>query len=194
MATFARGFSLIELMITLALMVLLALLAAPSLSLYAENAKIHGAAELFYASVQQARTEAIRRNAPVELVLTTQSPVAANVETTSLAASGPNWMVRQAPATPSGSHIFIEGKSSAEGGGRAAGGTSMLIAGNANTIAFNSQGAVSGGSAAAINFSSTSGNCAPAGAMRCLRVVVSTGGQAKLCDPAAVAANDTRRC
>lgn len=45
-------------------MAILALLAVPSMSRYAENAKVHATAELFHASVQQARTEAIRRKAP----------------------------------------------------------------------------------------------------------------------------------
>lgn len=50
--------------LTLAVMAILALLAVPSMSRYAENAKVHATAELFHASVQQARTEAIRRKAP----------------------------------------------------------------------------------------------------------------------------------
>ncbi len=189
----ARGFSLIELMVTLAVMGILALLAAPAMSRYTENAKVHATAEMFYASVQQARTEAIRRNAPVELVLTTQSPTAANVETTGLDVAGPNWMIRQAPASSSGSHLFIEGKAGAEGGGRS-GGTSVVIAASASSLAFNTLGALDAAAAVAVNFSSQGGTCAPSGDTRCLRVVVSTGGQARLCDPAVSAAADTRKC
>jgi type IV fimbrial biogenesis protein FimT len=190
----ARGFSLIELMVTLAVMAILALLVSPSMARYTENAKVHATAELFYASVQQARTEAIRRNASVELVLTSQAPTAANVETTGLAAGGPNWMVRQAPATSSGTHVFIEGKAGAEGGGRAGGGTSVVIAASTSSLEFTTLGALDATAAATVNFSSQGGTCAPAGETRCLRVVVSTGGQARLCDPAVTAANDTRKC
>lgn len=189
-----RGFSLIELMVTIAVMVLLALLAVPSLSQYVENTKIHSTAELLYASVQQARTEAIRRNANVELVFTDQPPTAASVETTGLTTNGPNWLIRAVPPVPSGTHTFIEGKSGAEGGGRAGGGTSTVMAASASAVSFNPFGALATAGDLTVNLSNQGGTCAPAGATRCLRVVVSTGGQARLCDPAVTDASDTRKC
>ena len=190
-ATSGRGFSLIELMVTVAVMVLLALLAAPSMVQYTEASKIQGSAELFYAATQQARMEAIRRNAAVDLILTDQAPVPASADTTSLTTSGPNWLIRQVPASSDDTFQFIEGKSGAEGGGRGDGGT-LVMTGSASSVQFNALGSAVG--ALTVNFSSSRATCAPTGAARCLRVVVSPGGQARLCDPVVTAASDNRKC
>ncbi len=187
------GFSLIELMVTLTIFAVLAAMAAPSLFQYSENMKTLAAAESFYASLQQARTEAIRRNGSVELVLTSLAPVAASVETTELTDNGPNWLIRQTPAAVGDPHVFIEGKSGAEGGGKANQGSSVVIASSTSSIRFNASGALVG-SEARVNFSQQGSTCAPDGAARCLRVVVSTGGQVRLCDPAASGSGDTRTC
>lgn len=194
MLRFAResGFSLIELMVTLVIFAVMAAMAAPSMRQYAENMKTLATAEAFAASLQQARGEALRRNIPVELVFTTASPVASNVETTTLTTSGPNWMVRQTPEKTEDPHVFIDGKSGAEGGGRASQGTSVVIASSAPSIGFNAAGALIG-AGAIVNFTQQAGTCAPDGAARCLRVVANGGGQVRICDPAA-AAGDTRKC
>lgn len=189
-----RGFSLIELLVTIAVMVILALLAAPSMMQYTESSKIIGTAELFYASAQQARTEAIRRNTRVELVLTDQAPVASNAGTTGLTTSGPHWMIRELPKSATDSYKFIEGKQGAEGGGRADGGTTLVIASASTSIQFGPVGALVGAGPINVDFSSTRSACAPLGVTRCLRVVVLAGGQARLCDPVVAAASDTRKC
>lgn len=189
------GFSLIELMVTLVIFAVMAAMAAPSMRQYAENMKTLATAEAFSASLQQARSEAIRRNVPVELVLTTASPVPANVETSALTTSGPNWLVRQTPETADDPHVFIEGKAGAEGGGRAGQGTSVVISTTgASSIRFNAAGALVG-AGAVVNFGQQDATCADAGGpARCLRVVASAGGQVRMCDPAATGAGDTRKC
>ncbi|VWX59513.1 conserved hypothetical protein [Burkholderiales bacterium 8X] len=183
-----QGFSLIELMVTVSVMVLLSLLAVPSMSQYVENSKIHGTAEVVFAAMQKARTEAIRRNATVELVFTDQAPTPASVDTTGVTTTGPNWLIRQVPPPSStASHLFIEGKSGAEGSGRPAGGSSTTLVASSGAVAFTPYGALSG-APFQVDF------CAPSGAARCLKVVVSRGGQARLCDPAVTAIGDTRKC
>lgn len=186
------GFSLIELMVTLVIFAVMAAMAAPSMRQYAENMKTLATAEAFAASLQQARGEALRRNIPVELIFTTASPVASNVETTALTTSGPNWMVRQTPEKTEDPHVFIEGKSGAEGGGRAGQGTSVVIDSGASSIGFNAAGALVG-AGVNVNFTQLGGVCAPNGAARCLRVMATGGGQVRICDPAA-GAGDTRKC
>lgn len=187
------GFSLIELMVTLVIFAVMAAMAAPSMRQYAENMKTLAAAEAFSASLQQARAEALRRNIPVELILTTASPVASNVETAALVAAGPNWMVRQTPETTDDPHVFIDGKVGAEGGGLADQKTSVTISTASPSIRFNAAGAFTGASAS-VTFGQQGATCAPLGPARCLQVLVSGGGQVRLCDPAASGSGDTRKC
>ncbi len=65
----ARGFSLIELMIGLAIAATLLLLAAPNYAVWAADAQIRAAAESIVSGMRYAQAEAIKRNAPVEFVL-----------------------------------------------------------------------------------------------------------------------------
>ncbi len=66
---FHRGFSLIELMIGLAIAATLLVLAAPNFATWSADGQIRAAAESVVSGMRYAQTEAIRRNAPVELLL-----------------------------------------------------------------------------------------------------------------------------
>jgi type IV fimbrial biogenesis protein FimT len=204
-----RGFSLIELVIAVAIMGVLLSLAAPSFSVYLRNVKLRSAAETFMSGIQLARSEALRMNTSTEFLLTAADPLSANVATANAAATGVNWMVRTADRA-----TFIEGKFGIEGSGRSDASTiSIKINDTAppadtdpdpppgapvSSIVFDGLGRAT--PAAIFKFNdSQSGRCMtdpgpPAGTVRCLRVVVAAGGQTRLCDPFATAAGDTRGC
>lgn len=65
----ARGVTLVELMVTLALLSLMLLLAAPAMAEHLRNAKLREAGNTVVAALQFARHEAIKRNAPVRVGL-----------------------------------------------------------------------------------------------------------------------------
>jgi type IV fimbrial biogenesis protein FimT len=206
-----RGFSLVEMMITVAIIGVLLALGAPRFAEYLRNVKLRSAAEMFLTGVQLARSEAIRMNIPVEFVLTATDPLPANVGTAVALASGTNWMVRTADMA-----TFIDGKFGIEGSGR---GTGQLTPVRINdtaapasadpdappatpvgSIVFDGLGRAGLASQAVFKFNNPeAGVCVTAGGpVRCLKVIVAVGGQARLCDPAigaaAVAAGDSRGC
>lgn len=61
----SRGFTLVELMITVAVMVILAAIVTPTMTAMINNGRVAGQAEEMVAALQLARAEAIRRNARV---------------------------------------------------------------------------------------------------------------------------------
>ena len=61
----SSGFTLVELMVTVAVMVILAAIAMPSMTAMIDNGRVAGQTEELVSSLQLARAEAIRRNARV---------------------------------------------------------------------------------------------------------------------------------
>ncbi len=186
---------MIELMIGIVIMAVLVAAGFPAYTTYLENAKLRSAAESFMTGVQLARSEAVRRNTPVEFVLTTDEARGVNVETTNLSPTALNWIVRVViPAT--GLHEFIEGKSWFQDSGQTATGTPRITIDGVQSIKFNGLGATNNlANQATFDFKKSGGTCAvDGGPIRCLRVIVAVGGQARMCDPAVAASGDTRAC
>jgi type IV fimbrial biogenesis protein FimT len=151
-----QGFTLVELLVVMAIMGILLSLGVPAFTSYLANTRLRVAAESFLTGIQTARAEAIRLNSNVEFLLTNSVPLPddgsdANFpvlqdpsQTGRFAANkimwnanGYNWLVRTLPPTlvcdqNAGSDAakacwFITGKSGAEGGGRNDSGSSTSI-------------------------------------------------------------------
>lgn len=74
----ARGFTLVELMVTLAVIAILAVVAMPSMTAVINNSRLSGQAEELVASIQLARAEAVRRNARVTICPSTNGTTCAS--------------------------------------------------------------------------------------------------------------------
>jgi type IV fimbrial biogenesis protein FimT len=195
-----RGFTIIELMVTVAVLALLMLLGAPSFATWLQNSQIRTAAEGVLAGVQLARAEAVRRNMPVRFQLTDDLTAACALSNT-----GRNWVVSlfdvagkcdQAPSADTnsagaGDPRIVRVRAAGEGSPNA-GVTAVDTGANARAcINFNGLGrqipCAAGANTLGLNIDVTNpngGSCvADGGPMRCLRVVVSPAGQVRMCDP-----------
>lgn len=185
-----RGFTLIELMIAVVLLALLLGLGLPSFSQWLQNSQIRTAADSTLSGLQQARAEAVRRNTLVEFVLTATPPLQANTPAVAANAAGPHWMVRvfQVGGVFT-SADYIRGRSNTEGTPNA------TFAANQASWVFSALGR-------GCLWNAGAGRCDPppadltinitnavGGANRPLRIVVTPGGQIRMCDPNLPAGN-----
>ncbi len=193
------GYSLVELIVGLAVIALLISLGIPEYSKFIANARIRATTEGIATGLNLARAEAVKRNGRVEMVLTDDLPVEAQVNIITPSTSGMNWMVREwAPAT--NSFNFIEGKLGAEGSGREEASVTLTSSSTDATydgrVVFNGFGAMTIGQPVSFQFTyPVAGACAAdGGPMRCLNINVSPGGQIRVCDPKVTDTKDTRAC
>lgn len=191
----SAGFSLIELMITLAVLALLIMIGLPNLSAWLQNTQIRTAAEGIQAGLQLARAEALRRNASVRFQLVDSLTAGC-----ALSNSGANWVVSLADATgacnvdPSDAVApqIIQKRSGAEGSPNA-----VVSAAGGSTVVFSGLGRVTGaGAITQIDVTNPGGGACQtaAGPMRCLRLTVASGGQVRMCDPVVTDNTDPRFC
>lgn len=184
-----RGVTLIELMVALVVVAALMKLAGPGFSTWMQNTRIRTMSEGLMQGLQLARAEAVRRNAPVRFQLMTNL---GNSCAPSLTAN--NWVVSMdsaagacdstnmaddaAPVAPR----MIQSRPSGDGASNA----TVSASGSTSSIAFNGLGRMTtAASDITIDVANpTGGACAASGGpMRCLRIVVSPGGEARMCDP-----------
>jgi len=197
-----RGFTLIEISVALAIVGLMLVLGVPSMTSFFQNAKLGSASQTFLSGLQTARAEAIRRNLPVEFVLTTTSSVIATdaaAGSVVVDANGGGWVVRWFDAD-AGAYKLVEAKPVGENAGGSA--SAVRVQGSAlpsspaftGVISFNGFGATTTAAEYRLRLDNpTGGDCAPTGPMRCLEVRTAPGGQIKVCDPIA-AIGDSRAC
>ncbi|MGA8048932.1 MAG: GspH/FimT family protein [Burkholderiales bacterium] len=180
-----QGMTMIEMMIALAIAALILMLALPSFSIFLQNTQIRNGAESILSGLNFARTEAVRLNTPVRFQFVSDLTATCTLSTTSLA-----WVVSQANPTAAcnvapGSGLaplIMQTRSASEGTNNVV----VAVTGGSTAI-FNGLGRLQSAGITQIDISNTSGTCQYAdpvnGTMRCLRIMVSSGGQARLCDP-----------
>ena len=170
-----RGFTLIEIMVSLTVLGILLMVALPSFSEWLQNQQLRAASEATLNGLQVARAAAIRRNVLVQFV----------------SGPGTGWSV-----TEVGTGLVVQSRAHEEGSPNA---VITVTPAGATTVTFAPLGSVvanADGSATVTQFdvsNAAGGSCQPAGPMRCLRVAISGGGSLRLCDPI-VGASDPRAC
>lgn len=170
-----RGFTIIEILVTLTVLGLLIMMALPSFSEALQNQQLRAASEALLNGMQVARGEAVKRNLPVQVAV----------------GPGTGWTVTEAV-----SGTAIQARSKDEGSPNA---VVAITPAGATKVTFTPLGGVganldASASITQLNISNPAGGaCQPSGPMRCLRVVVSGGGSLKMCDPA-VTSPDPRAC
>jgi type IV fimbrial biogenesis protein FimT len=186
-----RGFSLIELIVGMAILGILMSIGIPAFSDWMRNARVRTTAESVLNGLQLARAEAVRRNTTVGfyLVDTTTSACA-------LSTAGPNWIVSvdspvgqcDVAASDTVAPRIIQSRAGNESGGAA-----TTVAAGQSSVLFNGLGRPGGN--IAINFTDAAGAAcvAASGPVRCLRAEISIGGQIRMCDPA-LPAGDAQAC
>ncbi|MGV8934226.1 MAG: GspH/FimT family pseudopilin [Gallionellaceae bacterium] len=169
--SYKRGFSLIELMVAVAILAILLTAVLPSFKAWIQNAKIRTATESLKNGLQLARVEAIRRNQGVIF---------------SLVGTDSTWSV-DTIATAAASSVQIQSRSSAEGSS-----TVTLIATGGTTATFNGLGRTVGTGLTKIDVVN---NILTSTEMKKLRILISSGGQIRSCDPdPSIPSTDTRSC
>jgi type IV fimbrial biogenesis protein FimT len=169
--SYARGFTIVELVVVLAVVALLLFVAVPSFGTFLQNQQIRVAGDAIVNGLQVARAEALRRNVSVQ--------VAVNIPAT-------GWTVSEKD-----SGALIQSRTHEEGSRNAHVDTTPF---GTTTVTFTPLGGVEKNADGSfpvsqfdINFDKpvvvcqTPGN--PVG-QRCLRILVSGGGSTRMCDPA----------
>ena len=169
-----HGFSLIELMVAVALFGVLATLAVPAYRDMIQNNQIRNAAESIQTGVQLARAEAVKRNASVQLTMG--------------ASNSSSWTVG-CPTVTANCPAMIQSRAIGDGST-----TSVTVTpSNTGPYVFNSLGVLASPAPTAANgFIALNVTHSTAG-LRSLRVVIGVGGSSRMCDPA-LATTDVRSC
>lgn len=167
-----RGFSLIELVLAISILGILTALSIPSFAIWMQNSQIRTAAQSISDGLQLSRAEAIRRNTNVQFSLAGTSNVNSSwtvgcvIPVGDLNGDG----IADCPAS-------IQSRSASEG-------TAPVII-NSNFAAVTFAGLGRPNTSMTINVSNPNGGaCLTAGGqLRCMRIVVGSGGSIRMCDP-----------
>jgi len=195
----SRGFTLIELMITIALLAVLMMIAMPEMRTYMLNSNIRRTAESFVADVMAARAEAIRTNDPVTFTVTdTENPSTA-VKSSDLNANenGPNWAAFVVPVnpTPENKERLLLVKRNAWDKDKKGAMVNMHKGEGVSRFTFDGLGRISGWAVFQFTKDEYNQRCELKDkSIRCLQVEISPNGSVHMCEPGREKGKDTRAC
>jgi type IV fimbrial biogenesis protein FimT len=180
-----HGFTLTELMVVLAIMAVLMTAAAPSFKDWLANSQIRTKGEAVLNGMQLARTEALKRNTAIFFSLAADSSW--SVGCVNPTADNDDDGVADCPA-------IIQRKTAAEGGNAV---SLAITPATSSQAIFNGIGVLktpNPDGTMPINRIDFDSSALPSGQARALRVVLTDGGLARLCDPHITTAGDPRKC
>lgn len=181
------GITLLEMMIGLVIISSLLLVGMPSFTRWIQTMQVRAAAESVQAGLQLARSEAVRRNRPVEFRLKkANGQLEWEIGCNAPGADCPA-VIAFRKRSEAGQNVRVGAAMAAAD----AGFDTALAAGAGlpASILFNGMGLVSGGSANLIELSNTALHPSPR-----LAVIISHGGAIRLCDPDMARDHDPQGC
>ena len=178
----AKGFTLVELVVTIAIIALLMLAAVPAIGSWMANARVRSVAEGIQNGLRLTQAEAMRRSRLATFRLTNASPS----KDATPAAPATNWSVQAEHllgVEPAASGAFVQGSVSGASSGVSIDGPPLLCFDSMGQLAPLAS-STSGLSADCADKSPAVYTVAAASADRKLQVWVYLGGQVRMCDAA----------
>lgn len=178
---FARGLTLVELMVTIALVALMLRMAVPAFSTMLRNTQVRTVAESLQAGLRTAQSEAVSRNRLVVFSLTNGTPALG----TAAVANGNSWQVHTIARSDGdgATRAFLHG-------GKLTDSTSGVAITGIAGVCFSSTGRLVSkdptgvnGATCVADGSAVTYDVALTGADRPLRVQLAPNGRVRMCDP-----------
>lgn len=190
-----KGFTIIEMMVTVAVIAVMMGLAMPSIGNWLANTRVRNTAEALQNGIQEARNAAVRRNKSVTFWLVSLSSPTAMDNNCKVDTNTASWVVSinspdgkcGTPASTSAEPMIVTSHPAGDGGSNV---SVAVTPDKATSVTFNGMGQVTNADAITqIDFTGPTDSGA-----RALRIQIGAGGSPRVCDPAVTASGDARRC
>ncbi|MBK8183098.1 MAG: GspH/FimT family pseudopilin [Candidatus Competibacteraceae bacterium] len=192
---YCAGFTLLELVVTIALFGLLISLGLPAYTEMIQNTKIRNAAESIHAGIQLARVEALKRNVNVTFWMVSLANPKVMDNSCALSGTSSSWVVSvddpssncgTAPSNATAPRI-VQSHTAGDGNSNVV----VESENDRNHVTFNGLGQVVASNEPLTKLdvkAQTSGD------FRSLRIHISPMGSTRMCDPKVLASDDPRKC